>query len=73
MYEVDAVFLCWFFQVLCFVFVVELCGTGLLEDPSSIGANVWYKSEIPGPQLQLSDHSAGCGKVLKPGGTGSRQ
>ena len=44
MSEVIAVFLYWFSQVLCFVFIAELCGTGLLEDPPSTSANVWYKS-----------------------------
>lgn len=55
------------------LFSAELCGTRLLEDPSSAGANVWRKSSISGPQLQLFDYTAGRGEVLRPGGTGSGQ
>jgi hypothetical protein len=55
------------------LFSAELCGARLLEDSSSAGANVWHKSSIPGPELQLFNYTAGHGEVLKPGGIGSGQ
>lgn len=53
------------------LYSAQLCGTRLLEGSSSAGTNVWHKSSIPGPQLQLPDYFAGRGEVLRLGGIGA--